>query len=30
MPRPRLALVIRPAGRERSCALAMRPPPCVF
>jgi len=27
MPRPRLALVVRPAGRLLACALAMRPPP---
>ena len=26
-PRPRLALVVRPAGRLLACALAMRPPP---
>jgi hypothetical protein len=28
-PRPRLALVVRPAGRLISSALAMRPPPAV-
>jgi hypothetical protein len=27
MPRPRLALVVRPAGRLLASALAMRPPP---
>jgi len=26
-PRPRLALVVRPAGRQLASALAMRPPP---
>jgi hypothetical protein len=30
MPRPRLAVVIRPVGRQLADALAMRPPPCVF
>jgi hypothetical protein len=30
MPRPHLAVVIRPAGRQLAEALAMRPPPCVF
>jgi hypothetical protein len=30
MPRPRLAVVVRPAGRQFAAALAMRPPPAVF
>ena len=30
LPRPRLALVVRPAGRALATALAMRPPPAGF
>ena|SRR5690349_4930058 len=30
MPRPRLALVVRPTGRLLASALAMRPPPCLL
>jgi hypothetical protein len=30
LPRPRLALVVRPAGHLLASALAMRPPPCLL